>query len=160
MPNAPLPDGQAEVVIEFVTAANAGLLDRVDDDVFDHAVQPAFLAAFLANPANLLVVAIVEHEVVGMVSGITYAHPDKPLQLFMVEVGVSGRFHRRGIARRLIDAMLERGKALGCQEAWTATEVSNAPARALYAALGGKEDEEQAVVYVYDLTTAGAADVR
>jgi len=148
----------ADVDIQFVTLANAHVLDRVDDDVFDHAVQPAFVQTFLANPANLLVVALVDGDVIGMTSGVTYAHPDKPLQLFIVEVGVSSRFHRRGIARRLIEAMLERGKELGCREAWTATEVDNAPARALYGALGGKEDADLAVVYVYDLQEKAAVN--
>lgn len=147
----PVPDGLPEIGIEFVTAANVRLLDRVDDDVFDHQIQPAFVDAFLANPANHLVVAIAGGEVVGMASGIAYVHPDKPLQLFVNEVGVSSRFHRRGIGTRLVNALLERGKALGCREAWVATEVDNDAARALYGSLGFREDDDPAVVYVRSL---------
>lgn len=139
----------SEVSIQRIDASNAGCLERVDDDVFDHPVQPALLAAFLANPANHLVVALCDGEVVGMASGISYVHPDKPLQLFINEVGVSGRFHRQGIGARLVQELLDLGRELGCIEAWVATEVDNTPARRLYASLGGREDAEQAVVYLF-----------
>jgi ribosomal protein S18 acetylase RimI-like enzyme len=139
------------ITIHSVTAANARLLDRIDANVFDEKIQPVFLRAFLANPANLLVVALENDAVVGMASGIAYGHPDKPLQLFVNEVGVSPRFQRRGVGKQLVKALLRRGKEIGCCEAWVATEAGNVAARALYSALGGKEDDEQAVVYTYSL---------
>jgi aminoglycoside 6'-N-acetyltransferase I len=139
------------VAIHTISRANVSLLDRVDDDVFDHEVQPELLLAFLDNPANLLLVAVADGKVVGMASGIAYVHPDKPLALFINEVGVSRRFHRQGIGRRLLGALIEKGRELGCAEAWVATELSNRPARALYEALGGVPDPEHAVVYVYPL---------
>jgi ribosomal protein S18 acetylase RimI-like enzyme len=140
-----------------VNQANAALLDSVDEDVFDHEVQPELLRAFLANPSNLLVVAVAEGQVVGMASGISYVHPDKPLSLFINEVGVSSRFHRQGLGRRLVSQLIQTGQELGCTEAWVATELSNSPARALYTALGGVPDEEHAVVYVYPLKANAAS---
>jgi len=144
----------SDVTIHTVSPNSAGLLDRVDADVFDHPVQTRYLHAFLANPANVLVVAEADGVVVGMATGIAYIHPDKPLSLFINEVGVSARHQRRGIGRRLIAAILHRGRQLGCREAWVATEVSNAAARALYEATGGVADDERAVVYVYPLGAA------
>jgi ribosomal protein S18 acetylase RimI-like enzyme len=140
-----------DISYHFVTTANSRLLDSVDSDVFDHEVRSEYLAAFLGNPANMLVVAVSAGRVVGMASGITYAHPDKPLQLFVNEVGVASRFQRRGIATRMMRTLLERGRESGCREAWVATEVSNEAARALYRSLGGREDAEHAVVYVHSL---------
>ncbi len=142
-------------IIHVVDSSSATLLNRVDDDVFDHPVRPELLSAFLAQPSNILVVAVVSGVVVGMASGFTYVHPDKPLALFLNEVGVSKRFHRRGIARRLIAAILDRAREMGCQEAWVATEVDNLPARELYRATGGVEDDRHAVVYVYPLSGRG-----
>ncbi len=138
--------------IHVVTAQSAALLDHLDEDVFDHPVRPEYLAAFLANPANLLLVATLDGVVIGMASGIAYAHPDKPLQLFVNEVGVSSKVQRRGIGRKLVAALLARGREMGCREAWVATEVGNEAARGLYLSLGAVEDEERAVVYVYSLT--------
>lgn len=139
----------AAVAIHVVTQANAALLDSVDDDVFDRPVRPELVRAFLANPSNHLVVAVADGQVVGMASGISYVHPDKPLSLFINEVGVSHRFQRQGLGRRLVSRLLDLGKELGCTEAWVATEQSNEAARALYERSGGVPDEECAVVYVY-----------
>lgn len=144
--------------VHLVTEANRALLDRVDEDVFDHPVRPEYVSAFLANPASLLAVAVADGAVVGMASGFVYAHPDKPLQLFVNEVGVAERLHRRGVGAAVLDALLRRGRELGCREAWVATEVDNAAARGLYRAVGGVEDDDRAVVYTYALTDAGATE--
>ncbi len=139
------------VTVHLVTEANRALLERVEDDVFDHEVRPEYLARFLANPDHLLAVAVADGTVIGMASGVAYAHPDKPLQLFVVEVGVAGRFQRRGVGAAVLGELVRRGRELGCREAWVATEVGNAPARGLYGALGGVEDDGPAAVYVFAL---------
>jgi ribosomal protein S18 acetylase RimI-like enzyme len=146
----------ASVSLHWVTPENASLLDVIASDVFDQEVKPELLRQFLSNPSNLLVVAVAYGEVVGMATGIAYVHPDKPLSLFVNEVGVADHFQRQGIGRRLMSAILERGTRLGCSEAWVATEVGNTAARALYEACGGLPDEEHAVVYVYPLAGQAA----
>lgn len=140
-----------EVTVQILGTGDAAILDQVDDDVFDNPVRPELVRAFLHDPGNLIAVARHQGVVVGMATGLAYLHPDKPLQLFVNEVGVSGKFHRRGIGKKLVMALLERGRELGCVEAWVATEEENLPARALYASLGGKEDASRAVVYTYQL---------
>lgn len=147
------------ISILLVTKENIGSLGRFDADVFDDPVQAELLTQFVAQQMNHLVVAVakealgstLEDVTIGMASAISYVHPDKPLQLFINEVAVADRYQRQGVGKRLIEFMLEHGRNLGCTEAWVATGVSNAPARALYAATGGKEDDERAVVYTYPL---------
>lgn len=142
------------VSIQVVTAATTSLLDRVDEGVFDHAVRPDSLREFLANPAYALVVAVADDEqVVGMATGIAYVHPDKPLSLFINEVGVSSKHQRRGVGGQLMARLLDWGKQRGCIEAWVATGVGNVAARSLYRSTGGVEDEEHAIVYVYPLAS-------
>lgn len=143
--------------IHVVSTGNAWLMDNVDEDVFDNRVRPDLLQAFLANPANLLLVAHAEGQVVGMASAICYVHPDKPLSMFINEVGVAERFQRQGLGKRLVCALLEEARLRGCTEAWVATELSNTAARGLYEAVGGIPDQENAVVYVYDLGSNTAA---
>lgn len=143
-----LPPGFA---VHLVTAANRDLLGRVADGVFDHPVRADHLDAFLANPGQLLAVAVADGSVVGMASGFVHGHPDKPVQLFVHEVGTAAAFRRRGVAAAVLDTLLRRGQELGCHEAWVATEVGNAPARGLYRALGGVEDDEAAVLIVCPL---------
>lgn len=136
---------------QIVTPKNENLLESVDQDVFDHAVDQRLLREFLSSPGNILVVAVFNARVVGMATGIAYVHPDKPKSLFINEVGVSSAHRRKGVGKKLLSAMVEWGKRNCCHEAWVATEVNNLAARSLYQATGGIEDEEHAVVYVYPL---------
>lgn len=142
--------------LHLLDGSNYRLLDRVHEDVFDNPVRGELLAAFIANPMNHLVVAVSEEAeqgtVVGMASAIAYVHPDKPLQLFINEVGVALPYQRQGIGRRLVAELLKHAARLGCVEAWVATEVDNVAARALYRAAGGQEDPVRAVVITYKLT--------
>jgi ribosomal protein S18 acetylase RimI-like enzyme len=146
----------ASIDVMFLTAKDLSVLDRVEADVFDNPVQPQWAAQFLSNPGNLLAVAVHENVVVGMASAIAYVHPDKPFQLFINEVGVCERCQKQGVGMRLMNALLERGKLIGCTEAWVATEESNFAARALYSAAKGIEDEARAVVYTWTLEQGGA----
>lgn len=130
---------------------DARVLDSVDADVFDHDVTPELVREFLDGDANLLAVAIAGDVVIGMASGLVHVHPDKARQLFINEVGVAAPYHRRGIARTLCRMLMDAGAAKGCVSAWVATEVDNAPARALYQSMGGTEDADQAVVYNFAL---------
>jgi ribosomal protein S18 acetylase RimI-like enzyme len=86
-----------------------------------------------------------------MASAIAYVHPDKPLQLFINEVGVSERCQRQGVGRRLVNALLKQGNILGCTEAWVATEPNNLAARALYNAAKGTEGKNFAVISTWEL---------
>ena len=134
---------------KWLTPSDAATFDRVAEDVFDESIHPARLAAYLADPKHHMIVALAAGEVVGQVAGVVYGHPDKALELFIDEVGVAPAFRRQGIARKLFNAMLERGKALGCEEAWVGTELDNVPARGLYESFD--VPPEQFVLYTYKL---------
>jgi aminoglycoside 6'-N-acetyltransferase I len=139
------------VDVFLVTASNADLLDAVSDGIFDHDVRREYVDLYLADPRNLLLVAVVKGIVVGMVSGILYTHPDKPLQLFVNELGVTEAYQRMGIGKLLVQRLLVQATARGCAEAWVATEEGNVAARALYVSASAEEDPERAVVYTWSL---------
>jgi ribosomal protein S18 acetylase RimI-like enzyme len=145
-----------DFTIHLVTQATVSLLDDVDEDVFDHPVNPVLLREFLGNSSNALLVATKDGQVIGMATGMVYVHPDKPRSLFINEVGVATGYQQRGIGSRLVATILEWGKSQGCAEAWVATEVGNTAARSLYKSTGGIEDDEHAVVYVFDLANEPA----
>ena len=118
---------------------DGAVLEHVAPEVFDNPVDARWSEEFLADARHHLAVAIAGGQVVGMASGVHHVHPDKPPELWVNEVGVTPAQRRQGIGRRLLQALFERGRALGCAEAWVATEVTNGPARKLYAAAGGEE---------------------
>ena len=133
-----------DVTLKQLTPADAAVLDRVADDVFDEPVDSKRLAAYLAEPGHFMIVAIADGVVVGQCAAVIHRHPDKVTELYIDEVGVADGFRRQGIARRMLDAMFALGKSLGCKEAWVGTEPDNVAARRLYESRGadGRTDRD------------------
>lgn len=117
----------------------ARVLDRVAEDVFDGPVDPRRASEFFADPRHHLAVALDGETVVGMASGVHYVHPDKPPEMFVNEVAVAPTYRRQGVGRRLVAALLDHARGLGCVAAWVLTEAENEAARGLYRATGGVE---------------------
>jgi aminoglycoside 6'-N-acetyltransferase I len=132
-----------------LTAANADLLRNIAEDVFDMDVVPERLRAYLAEPVNLMIIAVDGDLVIGQAAAVIHKHPDKPDELFIDEVGVSPDWRQRGIARRMMQAMFQLGRSLGCKASWLGTEVDNLPARRLYESFG--EDGVEIVMFDFDL---------
>lgn len=140
----------AEVVLRPVGPADAGLFARIAPEVFDGPVVPERLAAYLASPDHLMVLAISDGEVVGQVAGVVHRHPDLPAELYIDNLGVTPALQRQRIGRRLVETVMALGREHGCTEAWVGTEPDNLPARALYKALKPIEDQTFAF-YLHDL---------
>jgi len=137
--------GAVTVTIRMLGPDDAAVLSRVAAEVFDHDVDARWTREFLADARHHMAVALDGDQVVGMASAVHYVHPDKPPELWVNEVGVAPPYRGRGVGRRLLEALFDRGRALGCTEAWLGTEPENVAARRLYAAAGGTESE---MVYV------------
>jgi ribosomal protein S18 acetylase RimI-like enzyme len=125
------------VEIRILGPADLPLLDCVDDDVFDNTPDRDLAATFLNDDRHHLAVAIDNGRVVGMASGVTYVHPDKPLELWINEAGVAPAARGAGVGKRLLQALFAHGRALGCREAWVLTEHDNVAANRLYRSVGG-----------------------
>ncbi|MES0049553.1 MULTISPECIES: GNAT family N-acetyltransferase [unclassified Mesorhizobium] len=140
------------VEIRRLYPGDDALVKRIAEDVFDEPVRADRLAAYLASPGHLMIVALADGVVVGQCAAIIHRHPDKVTELYIDEVGVSPAFQRHGIARKMLDAMFALGREQGCGEVWVGTEPDNVPARALYESR--KEvhgPAESFVMYVYEL---------
>ena len=140
---------QTSFTIRMLGSDDAVLLRHVAPGVFDNAIEPRWTAEFLADVRHHMAVALDGRLIVGMASAVHYVHPDKSPELWINEVGVAPSHQQQGIGQQLLRALFERGRELGCTEAWLGTEVDNVAARRLYATVGGKEE---AMVYVtFDL---------
>jgi ribosomal protein S18 acetylase RimI-like enzyme len=124
------------VEICLVTPATASCLDRIAIDVFDATPDQARIAQYLAAPNHALLVAIANGEVVGQARGVLHWQPDEPPDLYIDNLGVTPSFKRRGVATRLVGALIEWGRARGAEAVWVATETDNQEAHAFYAAFG------------------------
>jgi aminoglycoside 6'-N-acetyltransferase I len=140
------------IEIKVLKTGEESVLTSVTPDVFDDPINPSAARIFLADPRHHLTVAIDDGVVVGFVSAVHYFHPDKRgPQLFINEVGVDAAYQGRGIAKRLMETMLEEGRSVGCQEAWVLTDRENTAAMRLYAASGGRESLPDSVMFSFRL---------
>jgi aminoglycoside 6'-N-acetyltransferase I len=137
------------LTIRILTPDDDAILTRVAPEVFDNPVDPALTREFLSDPRHHLAVALDGDRVVGMASALHYVHPDKPPELWINELGVDPAYQRRGAGKRLLEALFDRGRSLGCGEAWVLTDRENLPALALYGSLGGRD--EDAVMFSFTL---------
>ena len=139
-------------IIRLLGPGDASVLDNVAPDVSDDPIDRERADEFLADPRHHLVVAVADGQVVGFVSAFHCVHPDKSRpQLWINEIAVAPPYQRQGIGRRLMERLLDRGRELGCREAWLGTEPSNTAARRCYAAAGGVEEPGDGVGFVFDL---------
>ena len=138
-----------ETRIVRVGPDEASLLERVADDVFDAPIDPVRLAAYVAQPGHLMVMAVSDGEVVGQARGMIHCHPDEPTELYIDNLGVTESRRREGLATRMLDELIAWSVSQGCEEAWVGTEPDNEPARALYDRRGAVA--ETFVMYAYEL---------
>lgn len=139
------------------------LLARIENGVFDNAIDEDLLTRFLEEASHHMVLAIDREPdggtVVGMASAVDYVHPDKKARRWINEVGVAVSHRRRGIATAMIETLLAHARAREIHEIWLATEASNHAACALYESM--KAHAEVCVMYSFcdwqSAASAGAA---
>jgi aminoglycoside 6'-N-acetyltransferase I len=121
------------IEIRRLRPGDAAAFDRVAEGVFDHAIDRAGLAQYLATPCHHFIGAFADGEMVGQLAAVLHRHPDlRPVELYVDEVAVAPAFQRQGIARRMLEHAFALGRELGCAEAWVGTETDNLPAKMLY----------------------------
>jgi aminoglycoside 6'-N-acetyltransferase I len=129
------------VAVRRIGPGDAALFASIAPGVFDEPVRSDRLAAYLASPGHLMVLAFDDDLIVGQCVGVIHRHPDKPTELYVDEVGTATTHLRQGIARLMMDALFAWGRELGCEEAWLGTETDNEAAKALYRGFNPTEDE-------------------
>ena len=147
------------VSIRMLGPDDGAVLQHASADVFDNPVDTRWSAEFLADPRHHLAVAVDDEsgQMVGMASGVHYVHPDKPPELWVNEVGVAPPYQGRGVGRRMLATLLAHARTLGCREAWVLTSYGNTAARHMYAAAGGVEEDEAALMITFALTDGDAS---
>jgi aminoglycoside 6'-N-acetyltransferase I len=142
--------------IRILGADDGAILTRVAAGTFDQDIDPALSAEFLRDPRHHLAVALDAGTVVGFASAVHYVHPDKPAELWINEVGVAPTHRRQGLAQRLLQALLDRGSALGCREAWVLTSPANQGAMRLYETVGGRRLSDPPAMFTFRLPGSAA----
>ena len=109
--------------------------------LFDAPPVPEATARFLAQDHSHLLIAYVDDQPAGFVSGVETTHPDKGTEMFLYELGVDDAFLRRGIGTALVEALKALAAERGCYAMWTGTAAGDAAAQATYKKAGGAIDD-------------------
>ena len=104
--------------------------------LFDEPPRREWSESFLRRDGNHLLVAYIDDEPAGFVSGVEVLHPDKGVEMMLYELGVDEAFRRRGVGRELVGALVDVARRLGCRTVWVLTEPDNNPALDTYRAAG------------------------
>lgn len=140
------------IAINILSHDDAGILKSIDPDVFDDSLDLPRAAEFLADPRHHLAVAIHDDQVIGFVSAVHYVHPDKSRpELWINEVSVAETYRRQGLGKRLLEAMFDVARELGCAEAWVLTDRENTAAMSLYSAVGNAAAPSDHVMFTFHL---------
>ena len=138
-----------QLEIRLLGAGDERVLERVGEDVFDEAIDAAGAREFLGDARHHIAVAIDDGVVVGFASGVHYVHPDKPVELWVNELGVASTHRQRGIGKAVLNCLLDAGRALGCEEAWVLTERDNVAAMRTYASIAGAQTPSDHVMITF-----------
>jgi ribosomal protein S18 acetylase RimI-like enzyme len=125
--------------IRQIRAGEEAVVLGVAEGLFDNPVRADETVAYLADPANLLLLAFDGKTAVGMLTGTFLRHPDKPLSLFVNELGTREGWQRRGIATQMVQRAIAIARDRGARGVWLGTEEENAEAIAFYRAMGASE---------------------
>ncbi len=85
-------------------------------------------------------------EPAGFVSGIEVAHPDKPVEMLLYELGVRDASQRRGIGRALVKALRDLAVERGCAGMWVLTDADNEAALRTYQTAGAEAPSPQVML--------------
>jgi len=118
-----------------ISYENTELLNSIAEDVFDNEIDFEFLSNYVKEKSHLMLIALTNNVVVGQVSSVIHIHIDRPMELYINNLGVTPSCQRQGIATKLIENSLAIAKEMGCEEIWVATEPENRQARRFYASL-------------------------
>ncbi|HHY51176.1 MAG TPA: GNAT family N-acetyltransferase [Alphaproteobacteria bacterium] len=129
------------VTLKRMAPADEPRFARVAPEVFDEPIHAERLRAYLRAPGHLLILAFEGDVVVGQCAAVVHHHPDKPIELYVDEVGTASTHRRQGVATAMLAEMFAWGRELGCTEAWLGTEPGNAEANGLYRGFAPAEDE-------------------
>ncbi len=122
----------------------------LDTDIADFEIST--LKKFLENKKNILILAILNSKVVGVLRAhILDRYDGKGGEMFLNEIDVTENHRQKGVATKLVSKMKDIAQDSNCFETWVVTNRSNIPAVEMYKKNGYSEENPDDVVMVQSL---------
>ncbi len=129
------------------------------EGLFDQPPRPDWARRFLETDDHHILIAYLDGEPVGFVSGVETTHPDKGTEMFLYELGVHEDHRGQGIGRNLVEELARLAASRGCYGMWVATEPGNAAALGTYRS-AGSDDGETFMILSWEFAAADTDPAR
>lgn len=131
--------------VEDLSGADVATLASLSH-LFDGPARPDASHRFALEAGHHLLVAYVDDEPAGFVSGVEITQPDKGTEMLLYELGVDDAHRRRGIGVALTRALEVKARTLGCVGMWVLTDDDNVAALSTYRAAGADEESRHVML--------------
>lgn len=119
-------------------AANDVELVQTAGALFDHLPAADLTTNFLGSDTHHCLIAYLDGESVGFVTGVDIHHPDKETEMLLYELGVAVAFRGRGIGRALVEELSSLAQELGHRGMWVLADEDNLAAIRVYRSAGAE----------------------
>jgi ribosomal protein S18 acetylase RimI-like enzyme len=109
-----------------------------------------YLNNFINDKNAFGFVAKEENKIVGFAYAYTLLRPDGKIMFYLHSIGMLSNYQNKGYGSQLLEFIKEYSKQIGCSELFVITDKGNSRACHVYEKLGGKNDYDDEIVYVYD----------
>lgn len=109
-----------------------------------------YLNNFINNQNAYGFIAKEENKILGFAYAYTLLRPDGKMMFYLHSIGILPNYQNKGYGSKLLHFIKEYSKKIGCSEMFVITDKDNTRACNVYEKLGGKNDHDNEIVYVYD----------
>ena len=109
-----------------------------------------YLKRFIDDKNSYGFIAKENNKVVGFAYAYTLVRPDGRTMFYLHSIGMLPNYQNNGYGTKLMEYIKEFSIKIGCSEMFVITDKGNPRACHVYEKLGGKNDYEDEIVYVYD----------
>ena len=109
-----------------------------------------YLKEFINNINSYGFIAQENETIIGFAYGYKLLRPDHKVMFYLHSIGILSNYQNKGYGTKLMQYINNYVKNLGCSEMFVLTDKNNKQACYIYEKLGGKNDYDNEICYVYD----------
>lgn len=113
-----------------------------------------YLKNFIKNNNSFGFIAKEKNKIVGFAYAYSLLRPDGKSMFYLHSIGMLPFYQDKGYGTKLLSFIKKYSKKIGCSEMFIITDKGNPRACHVYEKLGGKNDFDDEIVYVYDYERA------
>ena len=133
------------------------LLEQIDIDLMKEVLEEDnmifnidYLTNFINTPNTYGFIAKDKNNIIGFAYAYSLVRPDGKTMFYLHSIGVLESYRNKGIGTKLLEYIVNYAKENNHSEVFVITDKGNPRACHVYEKIGGKNDIDNEIVYVYD----------